>query len=220
MLNNNHQNHHIRVAIFDDNRLLLDSLYQLVNGSPGFTCVGAFPNCDELISDIRKAKPDVVLMDIEMPGTSGIEAVRVIKQHFPSVRILMETIFEDDEKVFASLCNGAEGYILKNTPPAMILTSIREVYDGGAPMTPSVASKVIKMFRSQSAPVKNDFTNLTAREKEILGYLVEGMSYKLIADRCFISVETVNGHIRNIYEKLQVHSKGEAVAKAIKRRIV
>ena len=213
-------NHHIRVAIFDDNRLLLDSLYQLVNGSPGFTCVGAFPNCDELVSDIRKTKPDVVLMDIEMPGTNGIEAVRVIKQQFPGVRILMETIFEDDEKVFASLCNGAEGYILKNTPPAMILASIREIYEGGAPMTPSVASKVIKMFRSQAVPVKNEFTNLTAREKEILGYLVEGMSYKLIADRCFISVETMNGHIRNIYEKLQVHSKGEAVAKAIKRNIV
>lgn len=210
----------IRVAIFDDNKNLLDSLYQLINGTPGFVCVGAFPNADELVDDIRKTRPDVVLMDIEMPGINGIEAVSIVKSHYPSVKILMETIFEDDEKVFASICNGAEGYILKNTPPAMILASIREVYEGGAPMSPSIASKVIKMFRSQASPVQSDLARLTIREKEILTYLVEGMSYKLIADKCFISVDTVNGHIRKIYEKMQVHSKSEAVAKALKRRIV
>ena len=210
----------IRVAIFDDNKNLLDSLFQLVNGSSGFECVGAFPNCNELTSDIKKSKPDVVLMDIEMPGISGIEAVRLLKEKFPHVKIMMETIFEEDEKIFASICNGAEGYILKNTPPAMILDSIREVYAGGAPMTPSIASKVLKMFRTHSSPVKNDSFNLTEREKEILSCLVEGMSYKLIADKCFITVDTVGGHIRNIYEKLQVHSKSEAVAKAIKGKIV
>jgi DNA-binding NarL/FixJ family response regulator len=210
----------IRVAIFDDNKNLLNSLYQLVNGSAGFECTGAFPNCDELLEDIKKSSPHVVLMDIEMPGISGIEAVRLVKKSFPEVKILMETVFEDDEKVFASICNGAEGYILKNTPPAMILASIREVYEGGAPMTPSIASKVLKMFRSQTSPVQEESTNLSPREREILSCLVDGMSYKLIADKCFISIDTVGGHIRKIYEKLQVHSKSEAVVKAIKGRIV
>ena len=210
----------IRVAIFDDNKNLLDSLFQLINGSSGFECVGAFPNCNELLSDMKKANPDVVLMDIEMPGMTGIEAARLIKEKYPEVRILMETIFEEDDKVFASICNGAEGYILKNTPPSLILEAIREVYEGGAPMTPSIASKVLKMFRSHTPPIKNDSSNLTTREKEILSCLVDGMSYKLIADKCFISIDTVGGHIKNIYEKLQVHSKGEAVAKAIRRNIV
>ena len=210
----------IKVAIFDDNKNLLDSLFQLINGSPGFICVGAFPNCNELVSDIKRSRPDVVLMDIEMPGMTGIEAVLLIKENFPEVKILMETIFEEDEKVFGSICNGAEGYILKNTPPVMILDAIREVYEGGAPMTPSIASKVLKMFRSHTGRVKDNSLNLTTREKEILSCLVEGMSYKLIADKCFISIDTVGGHIRHIYEKLQVHSKSEAVVKAIKRNII
>ncbi len=210
----------IRVAIFDDNKNLLNSLYQLVNGSPGFECVGAFPNCNELISDIKKSNPDVVLMDIEMPGMTGIEAVLVIKEKYPAVKVLMETIFEDDEKVFATICNGADGYILKNTPPSEILDSIKEVYEGGAPMTPSIASKVLKIVRHKSpAHHANEF-NLSDREKEVLKCLVKGMSYKLIADVCFISIETVNGHIKNIYRKLQVHSKSEAVAKAIRGKIV
>lgn len=210
----------IRVAIFDDNKNLLNSLFHLVNGTPGFECVGAFPNCNELISDIKKSNPDVVLMDIEMPGISGIEAVLVIKEKYPSVKVLMETIFEDDEKVFATICNGADGYILKNTPPSEILDSIKEVYEGGAPMTPSIASKVLKIVRHKSPVHHTNEFNLSDREKEVLNCLVKGMSYKLIADTCFISIETVNGHIKNIYKKLQVHSKSEAVAKAIKRNIV
>ena len=210
----------IRVAIFEDNKNLRDSLFQLIDGSPGFKCVGAFPNCNELYNDIRQSKPDVVLMDIEMPGISGIEAVWLIKENYPEVKILMETIFEEDEKVFASICNGAEGYILKNTPPAEILEAIREIHEGGAPMTPSIASKMLKMFRAQSTPHKQQEVGLSLREKEILTCLVEGMSYKMIAEHCFISLDTVNGHIRNIYKKLQVHSKSEAVVKAIKGKIV
>ncbi|HYV92899.1 MAG TPA: response regulator transcription factor [Chitinophagales bacterium] len=151
---------------------------------------------------------------------SGIDAVLEIKENFPEVKILMETIFEEDEKVFASICNGAEGYILKNTSPSRILEAIQEVHEGGAPMTPSIASKVLKMFKSQNTSVKSQSEELTSREKEILSCLVEGMSYKMIAENCFISIETVNNHIRSIYKKLQVHSKGEAVAKAIKGRIV
>ena len=132
----------------------------------------------------------------------------------------METIFEDDEKVFHSICNGAEGYILKNTPPSQILEAIREIHEGGAPMTPSIASKVLAMFKSGKSYVKDETYNLTDRELEVLKYLVDGMSYKMIAETCFISADTVNGHIKNIYKKLQVHSKSEAVVKAIKSRLI
>ena len=211
----------LKVTIFEDNRSLREGMYQLINGSPGFTCSGAFANCNNLVKDIEAADPDVILMDIEMPGISGIEAVRIIKEKFPKIKILMETIFDENDKIFQSICNGAEGYILKNTPPAQILSAIKEVYEGGAPMTPNIASKVLKMFKNRppESGVLEEF-NLTDREKEILKCLVDGMSYKMIADACFISADTVNGHIKNIYKKLQVHSKSEAVVKAIKTRLV
>ena len=170
--------------------------------------------------NISDTKPDVVLMDIEMPGMNGIEAVKILKPQFPGIKILMETIFEDDEKVFHSICNGAEGYILKNTPPSQILEAIREIHEGGAPMTPSIASKVLAMFKSGISFSKDESYNLTDREMEVLKYLVDGMSYKLIAEKCFVSIDTVSSHVKNIYKKLQVHSKSEAVAKAIKGRIV
>jgi DNA-binding NarL/FixJ family response regulator len=210
----------LRVTIFEDNRNLREGLRQLINGSEGFSCSGAFANCSNLIKDIEETSPDVVLMDIEMPGISGIEAVKLAKEKFPEVKILMETVFDDNDKIFNSICNGAEGYILKNTPPVQILSAIREIYEGGAPMTPSIASKVLKMFKNKSSENIPEEFDLTEREKEILKYLVEGMSYKLIADTCFISIDTVSGHVKNIYKKLQVHSKSEAVAKAIKKNIV
>lgn len=210
----------IKVAIFEDNRNLREGLFQLIDGSNGFRCVGAFPNCDKLIQNLKESKPDVVLMDIEMPGLSGIEAIKILKENFPEVKVLMETIFEDNNKIFDSICNGAEGYILKNTSPVLILSAIKEIYEGGAPMTPSVASKVLKMFKKNSTSTSKEELDLTEREKEILKSLVEGMSYKMIAATYFISIDTVSGHIKNIYKKLQVHSKSEAVAKAIRGRIV
>jgi DNA-binding NarL/FixJ family response regulator len=210
----------IRVIIFEDNVNLRQGLQQLIQGSAGFTCAGAFANCNNLVRNIIDSQPDVILMDIEMPGMNGIDAVKVSKEKFPEIKILMETIFEDNDKIFNSICNGAEGYILKNTPPVQILSSIREIFEGGAPMTPSIASKVLKMFKGKSAENNPEEFSLTDREKEILKCLVEGMSYKLIAENCFISIDTVSGHIKNIYKKLQVHSKSEAVAKAIKGRIV
>ena len=210
----------VRVTIFEDNRNLREGLFQLIDGSDGFTCGGAFANCLNIVEDIEKTTPDVILMDIEMPGISGIEAVKLAKEKFPDVKILMETIFDDNDKIFNSICNGAEGYILKNTPPVQILSSIKEIYEGGAPMTPSIASKVLKMFKNKPTEIHSEAFNLTDREKEILKCLVEGMSYKLVADQCFISIDTVSGHIKNIYKKLQVHSKSDAVAKAIKGKIV
>lgn len=209
----------IKVAIFEDNANLREGLFQLINGSQGFSCVGAFPNCDHLLKNISESKPDVVLMDIQMPGINGIEGVKIIKENFPSTKVLMETIFEDDEKVFASICYGAEGYILKNTAPVEILESIKEIYEGGSPMTPSVANRVLKMMRTKHQEIPDSF-HLTKRENEILSCLVKGMSYKMVADVCVISLDTVNMHVKNIYRKLQVHSKSEAVVKAIRGKIV
>ena len=210
----------IRVAIFEDNRNLRESLFKLLETSEDFTCAGAFAHCERVVENIEETQPDVVLMDIELPLVNGIEAVRLIREKNSDVKILMETIFEEDEKIFQSICNGAQGYILKNTPPEEILNAIKEIYEGGAPMSPIIASKVLRMFKFNLANEKDDSFNLSSREKEILKCLVEGMSYKMIADTCFISADTVNGHIKNIYRKLQVHSKGEAVAKAIKGKIV
>ena len=210
----------IRVTVFEDNSSLRKGLYQLINGSDGFECVGAYEDCLNLLTNVEAGNPDVVLMDIQMPGINGIEAVQILREKYPGLKILMQTIFEDSEKIFQSILAGASGYILKNTSPARILDFIKETYEGGAPMSPSVATKVLKIIASQSpSPYANSF-NLSDREKEILSCLVNGMSYKLIAHACFISIDTVRGHIRNIYEKLHVHSKSEAVATAIKKNII
>ena len=210
----------IKVTIFEDNKSLRMGLYQLINGSEGFQCVGAFEDCLNLLQNIEETKPDVVLMDIQMPGINGIEAVRMLRGKYPELKILMQTIFEESDKIFQSILAGASGYILKNTSPTRILDFIKETYEGGAPMSPSVATKVLKIIAQQTPSATEHNFNLSEREKEILSCLVKGMSYKLIADACFISIDTVRGHIRNIYDKLHVHSKGEAIATAIKDRIV
>lgn len=210
----------IRVVIFEDNPNLRVGLYQLIHGSPGFMCVGAFEDCSRLLKNIKDTNPDIVLMDIQMPGINGIEGVKIIREKYPEMKILMQTVFEEDEKIFQSILAGASGYILKNTPPARILDALNEIHEGGAPMSPSIASKVLKMVSNPSKTTATQSFNLSDREKEILSCLVKGMRYKRIAEVCFISVDTVRGHIRNIYEKLHVHSKSEAVAKAIKGNIV
>src|SRR5450432_4225089 len=210
----------IKVAIFEDNKMLRESLQQLINNTEDMACTGAFPDANKLVRNMQMANPDVVMMDINMPGISGIEAVQVIKEKFPQVRILMQTVFEENDKIFAAICAGASGYMLKKTTPQKMIEAIRETHLGGAPMTASVAVKVLQMFRLQSISEKNEFIDLSEREKEILALLVKGKSYKAVASDCFISIDTVSTHVRHIYEKLHVHSKSEAVAKAINQKLV
>jgi DNA-binding NarL/FixJ family response regulator len=213
----------IRVVVFDDNALFLDSMSLLIDDAPGFTLAGAYTDCNDIDHKMGESQPDVVMMDIEMPGVNGIEGVRQIKKNFTKINVLMQTSFEDDDKVFNAICAGASGYILKNTMPARILESIVEVYQGGSPMSPSVARKVLGFLQQpQEDSAKTDVPdyNLSNREKEVLSCLVKGMSYKMIADSCHISYETVRSHMKNIYEKLHVASMTEAVAKAINQRLV
>ncbi len=216
----------IRVTIFDDNKRLLDSLSVLIDGSPGFQIANTYLDCADIEKRIIISQPDVILMDIEMPGINGIEAVKIVKQHFPKINVMMQTAFENDENVFAAICAGASGYILKNMAPSRILECIVEVYQGGSPMSPSVARKVLGFLQQPKPAIAelhkqdtNDF-NLTLREKEILACLVKGMSYKMIAENCNISYETVRSHMKNIYDKLHVASMTEAVAKAINHKLV
>lgn len=212
----------IRVTIFEDNKKYRESLAMLIDGSPGFTIAGAYSDADDVIFKIKESQPDVLLMDIEMPGKSGIEALLEIKINFPKLNVLMQTVFEDDDKVFDSICNGASGYVLKNTAPVRILDAIVETYQGGAPMSPVIAKKVLQLLQKsnrQPEPQPAENFDLTPREKEILSLMVTGMSYKMIAANRNITFETVRTHIKNIYEKLHVATMTEAVAKAIKSNL-
>ncbi|MCY7352631.1 MAG: response regulator transcription factor [Cytophagaceae bacterium] len=176
----------------------------------------------DVLNVVRKQKPDVILMDLQMPGLSGIEATRLIKNNYPQVHILVQTMFDDNEHVFAALCMGASGYILKSTPTDKILEAIADTYNGGSPMTPHIARKVLLMLTStqRSLSAEAEYQELSPREKEILSYLTQGMSYKMIADACGISYGTVNSHLKKIYEKLHVYSATEAVQKALLQKIV
>ena len=193
----------------------------LLSNTEGFTCTGAYPDCSNLVEMLTISPCDVALMDIEMPGINGIEATRQIRQHFPGTDVLIQTVFAEDEHIFNAICAGAAGYILKSTSPQDFLSAIRDVQSGGSPMTPGIARRVLQLFQTNLQPVPAaDAYNLTNQEKKVLQLLVGGKSYKLIAADLFISVDTVKTHVRNIYSKLQVHSGTEAVAKAIRDKIV
>ena len=208
----------INVIIFDDNDSLRDSVAMLLKESGDFTLVGSYADCLDVTNNIRNTKPDVVIMDIDMPGMNGIQAVKVIRNNFPTVQVLMFTVFDDDEKVFAAIKAGAGGYILKNAEPQNLLHAISEVYNGGAPMTPGIARKVLLQFQDV-LPDENKDYHLSQREKEVLALLVEGHPYKMIGSKLNITYDTVRAHMKKIYEKLHVASMTEAVAKAINQKL-
>ncbi len=206
----------IRILIYEDNKSLREALCFLLEATPGFQVAGAYEDCTAILRQVKELEPDVLIMDIDMPHLSGIEAVKLIRPKFSEVNILMLTVFDDDDRVFEALKAGATGYLLKKTPPARILESIREIYNGGAPMSPSIARRVILNLHTTPLHVE-EMARLTGRELEILQLLAEGKSTKMIADSCFIAHDTVRTHIKRIYEKLQVHSVTEAIAKYNKR---
>ena len=211
----------IRVAIFEDNPIMMDAYRSILNGSPGYQCAGSFTSCNNWKHDIEKSNPDVVLMDIEMTGINGIKATSLIKKEFPGVRILIQTVFEDDSKILEALCAGANGYILKNTSPVKMLEAVSDVQNGGVAFNPGIAAKVVALFHNVIAPSAsiNNY-QLTEREKEILHLLTEGMPGPRIAEKIFLSYETVRGYVKSIYQKLHVASATEAVAKALKEKLV
>jgi DNA-binding NarL/FixJ family response regulator len=209
----------IKVVIYDDIDQFRESLAILINDDDNMEVIAAFDNCETVEKDITQLKPDIILMDIDMPVMTGIEAVKKIREFNSEVKILMLTVFDDNKTVFEALKHGANGYLLKKTVPVKLLGYIQEAYEGGAPMTASIASQVLKMFAQFSSPNADNY-NLSEREKSVLQLLVDGNSYKMVAANMQISIDTVRSHIRSIYEKLHVNSKSEAVAKALRHKIV
>ena len=210
----------IKIVIVEDNETIREGLAALINGTEGYKCSASYVSCEKMLDDIKSLKPDVMLMDIELPGISGIEGVKKVKEILPDVNILMLSIYEENERIFDALCAGACGYLIKKTPPARLIEAIREANDGGSPMSSHIARKVVSFFRSQATQVQKPESNLSERETDILKKLAEGNSYQTIAEALFISIDTVRYHIRNIYKKLQVHSQSEAVAKALRKGFI
>jgi DNA-binding NarL/FixJ family response regulator len=206
----------IRIAVVEDDKTVREGLQMLLQGSHGFSCVAVFGNGEDALVELPALKPDVVLMDIHLPGISGIECIVKLKETDHSMLFIMLTVFEDSDAIFQSLAAGASGYLLKHTPPAKLLEAIQDVHHGGSPMSGEIARKVVQSFRNQPAGV-NSTDGLTKRELEILGYLAKGYLYKEIAGELFLSVETIRTHIRNIYEKLQVRTRTEAILKFLKK---
>ena len=204
----------LKVAIVEDNNTLRHSLENLLNRTEGIKCVASLSNLMNVVSEFAKADPEIVLMDIGLPNISGIEGVRTVKTNFPSIQIMMFTVFEDDDSIFDAIKTGASGYLLKKSAPEEIIEAIQELHRGGAPMSPIIARKVVNSFQSNHNPVQQ--FDLTVREKEILYALVDGLSYKKIADKYCVSISTVRTHICNIYQKLHVNTKAQAVARVLK----
>jgi DNA-binding NarL/FixJ family response regulator len=209
----------IRVAIIEDDRATREGLAMLINGTPGYRCQATFRSVEDALRSIGGDAPNVLLLDIDLPGMSGSDGVRMLKEKWTRAEILMLTVYADEDKVFESICNGACGYLLKETPPARLLEAISEARRGGSPMSPEIARKVVTLFQRTGPPEKVD-KQLTPQELRLLKQLVEGYSYQGAADRLNISVNTVRDHIRNIYDKLHVHSRSEAVVKALRSRII
>jgi len=209
----------IVVGIVEDDRATREGLGLLIDGTPGYRCLAKFRSVEDALNSTMQETPRVLLLDIRLPGMRGCDGIGALKEKFPSVQILMLTINADEDSVFESICKGACGYLLKNTPPARLLEAIRETHNGGAPMSPEIARKVVTLFQRTGPPEKID-ERLTPQETRMLRLLVEGNTYQGAADLLKISVHTARNHIRSIYDKLHVHSKSEAVCKALLRRII
>jgi DNA-binding NarL/FixJ family response regulator len=205
--------------IIEDQKDLREALSTLINYTPGFTCTGAFRSMEEAIARIRHDVPDVVLSDIGLPGMSGIEGIKILKERYPQLVILMLSVYDDDDRIFDALCAGASGYLLKHTPPLKLLESLKEAVTGGAPMSPEIAMKVIKLFRDIRPAERVDY-ELTPHETRLLKLIVEGHNYTTAAEELGVKYSTIKFHMQNIYDKLQVHSKSEAVSKALRDRII
>jgi len=209
----------IRVAIIEDERDLREGLRSMINFTEGFRCINDFRSMEDALRRIEITRTDLIITDIGLPQMSGIEGTRILRERFPDLPIIVFTVHDEDDKIFKALCAGANGYLLKNTEPASIIAALKEVIGGGAPMSPDVARRVVNLFRQFAPPEKSEI-NLTEQEKKILKMLTEGHHYKTAAYELGISFSTVAFHINNIYEKLQVHSKSEAVAKALREGLV
>jgi DNA-binding NarL/FixJ family response regulator len=209
----------LKAAVVEDDDLVREGLRVLIDGSPGFRCTGAWPSVEEALAALPKDVPDVLLMDIQLAGMSGVEGVRVVRERHPSIEVLMLTVLAERARIFESICGGACGYLLKNTPPARLLEALREAKEGGAPMSPEIARKVVELFRSTPPPPVEEF-HLTAQETKLLGLLAEGHGYQAAADRMIVSVNTVRNYVRSVYEKLHVHSSSEAVSKALRLGLI
>lgn len=209
----------ITVLLYEDNPQLREGLTMLIDSSEGFKVLAGYKDCTEVEAQVNAWNPDVILMDIDMPGMSGIDGLRKIRQANETVKVLMLTVFDDNKNVFEAIKSGANGYILKKTPPVKLLEFITDATTGGAPMTSSIATQVLKMFSEVNIP-KNETYNLSQREKEVLQLLTDGYSYKMIAAEMYIAIDTVRSHIKKIYEKLHVNSKSEAVARAFKDKLI
>ena len=209
----------LRVVLIEDVRDVREGLNALINGTAGFRCVAAYGSMEVALARIENEKPDIILTDLGLPGMSGVEGIERLRKIFPETPILTLTIYDNDEQIFNALCNGANGYLLKNTPPARLLEALQEAVDGGAPMSPTIAARVVNLFRTFRPPAHADY-HLTLQETELLKLLIEGHHKKTAAREMKISVHTVSFHLKNIYEKLQVHSKTEAVAKALREKLV
>ncbi len=212
----------IRVVLFEDNPGMNRVLREMIDQAKDLELAGSFTDGKDVLRHITRTNPDVVLMDIDMPGMDGIEAVKLVRNHFPKLRILMQTVFEDDDKVFASLVAGASGYILKTMPAEKMVESVIDVYNGGAPMSPSIAARVLHLFQQHVKLPEQDpgDYSLSAREKDVLRCMVEGKPYKVICEELNITYSTVRSHVQKIYEKMHVSNNTEAVSKALRQRLI
>jgi DNA-binding NarL/FixJ family response regulator len=209
----------IKTAVVEDMREIRDGLATLINFTEGFRCTGSYPSMEDALARLPGNIPDVLLSDIGLPGMNGIEGIRILKERYPQMQILMLTVYDDDDRIFDALCAGASGYLLKRTPPAKLLDNIREAMSGGSPVSPEVATRVIKFFREFHNPDREDYA-LTPHETRLLKLLTEGYNYQTAADKLGVSYNTIKFHVRHIFDKLQVHSKSEAVLKAMRDRLV